>query len=72
MVSFSLFLRLSLTGERVPAMATSEGAENEVDHLVNVYYYHYDREDLSKCPGILDLNDAPSISIVSMHLNRVQ
>jgi hypothetical protein len=59
-------------------VATGEGTEGKVDHLVEVCYYHYDGEDLPKLPGIIDLNDTANVGpipesyFVSMHLDRVQ
>jgi len=59
-------------------LTTGEGTEDEVDHLVEVCYYHYDGEDLPKLPGIIDPNDTPNVGpipefyFVSMHLDRIR
>jgi hypothetical protein len=59
-------------------MTTGEGTEDEMEHLVEVCYYHYDGEDLPKLPGIIDPNDTPNVGpipefyLVSMHLDRVR
>jgi len=54
-------------------------SEYEVDHLVDVCNYHHDREDLSKLPRIIDLDDTTpvillinNVCLVSMHLDHDQ
>jgi hypothetical protein len=61
-------------------MITSNNAVDEADNLVDVRDYHYDGEDLSKLPRIIDLNDtAPNVGpiwqelcLVPMHLDSVR
>lgn len=75
----TFFLGLTLAGELAPPATTGLESKEEVDHLVDICDYHHDREDLSKCPRIIDFDDTvPNIlpindlCLVSVHLDHDQ
>jgi len=54
-------------------------SKDEVDQLVDVCNYHHDREDLSKLPRIINLDDTArgippinDVCLVSVHLDHDQ